>query len=62
MKVLIKDDKTTIAKPVRGQIVDVIPHPKFKGLFQFEFTGENIKKEMWMYSKFAFEEIVEEQA
>lgn len=60
MKVLIKDDKATIAKPVRGQVVDVIPHPKFEGLYQFEFTGENMKKETWMCSRYAFEEIIEE--
>lgn len=39
-----------IAKQVQGQIVEVILHPKFKGLWQFEAFGE-----IWMASDYAFE-------
>lgn len=39
-----------VAKQVQGQVVDVIPHPKFKGLWQFKAFGE-----IWMASDFVFE-------
>lgn len=39
-----------IAKQVQGQIVEVIPHPKFKSLWQFEAFCE-----IWMASDYAFE-------
>lgn len=40
-----------IAKQVQGQIVEVIPHPKFKGLWQFKIFGET-----WIASNYAFED------
>ena len=39
-----------IAKQVQGQVVEVIPYPKFKGLWQFKAFGE-----IWMASDYAFE-------
>ncbi len=39
-----------VAKQVQGQVVEVTPHPKFKGLWQFKVFGEN-----WMASNYAFE-------
>lgn len=44
-------DKCGIAKQVEGKVVEVIPHPKFKGLWQFEINGEK-----WMCSNYAFDE------
>lgn len=44
-----------VAVQVQGQTVDVIPHPRLKGLWQFEFEGEK-----WMASDYAFVE--EEQS
>ncbi|MDE7252572.1 MAG: hypothetical protein K2O32_06480 [Acetatifactor sp.] len=38
-----------VAKQVQGQVVEVIPHPKFKGLWQFKAFGE-----VWMESDYAF--------
>lgn len=38
-----------VAKQVQGKVVEVIPHPKFKGLWQFKFRGE-----IWMASDYAF--------
>lgn len=40
-----------IAVQVQGQTVDAVPHPRFKGLWQFEFNGET-----WMSSNAAFVE------
>lgn len=40
-----------VAVQVQGQTVDVIPHPRLKGLWQFEFEGEK-----WMASDYAFVE------
>ena len=43
MKKTIKQGKNNgIAIQVQDQTVDVIPHPRFKGLWQFEFEGEKI--------------------
>jgi len=39
-----------VAKQVQGQVVKVIPHPKFKGLWQFKAFGE-----IWVASDYAFE-------
>ena len=48
----IKQGKNNgIAVQVQGQTVDVIPHPRFEGLWQFEFEGET-----WMASDYAFVE------
>ena len=38
-----------VAKQVQGQVVEVIPHPKVKGLWQLKFRGE-----IWMASDYAF--------
>ena len=52
MKKTIKKGKNNgIAVQVQGQTVEVIPHPRFKGLCQFEFEGE-----LWMASDYAFVE------
>ena len=52
MKKTIKQGKNNgIAIQVQDQTVDVIPHPRFKGLWQFEFEGE-----LWMASDYAFVE------
>lgn len=40
-----------IAKQTQGQSVEVIPHPAFKNLWQFELNGEK-----WIASDYAFEE------
>lgn len=40
-----------IAKQVRGYTVEVVPHPKFNGMWQFEFSGEK-----WIASDYAFVE------
>lgn len=40
-----------IAKQVQGQVVEVIPHPKFKGLWQFKVFGET-----WVASDYAFKD------
>ena len=40
-----------IAVQVQGQTVEVIPHSRFKGLWQFEFNGET-----WMASDYAFKD------
>lgn len=53
MKKTIKTggDKVGIAKQVQGFTVDVIPHPKYKGFWQFEFIGDT-----WVASDYAFTE------
>lgn len=38
-----------IAKQVQGQVVKVIPHPQFKGLWQFKKFGKT-----WIVSDYAF--------
>lgn len=40
-----------VAVQVQGQTVEVIPHPRFKGLWQFEFNSEK-----WIASDYAFME------
>lgn len=39
-----------VAKQIEDKTVDVIPHPKFKGLWQFK-----INDEIWMCSDYAFD-------
>lgn len=42
MKRVAKSGKNIgIAIKVQGQTVGVISHPKYKGMWQFEFDGEN---------------------
>ena len=50
-KIIKIGDNIGIAKQVHGKIVNVIPHPKFKGLWQFKFSGEK-----WVASDYAFKE------
>ena len=38
-----------IAEQVQGKTVDVKPHPRFKGMWLFEFKGET-----WIASDYAF--------
>ncbi len=40
-----------VAVQVQGKIVDVIPHPRFKDMWSFEFDGEK-----WIASDYAFVE------
>ena len=40
-----------IAEQVQGLTVEVLPHPKFIGLWKFEVNGET-----WMASDYAFVE------
>ena len=47
-------EKLGIAKQVAGKTVDVIPHPKFLGLWQFEYGDDK-----WIASDYAFEEVFE---
>lgn len=42
-------EKLGIAKQVAGKTVEVIQHPKFTGLWQFEAFGEK-----WIASDYAF--------
>lgn len=52
MKKIIKNGmgkNIGIAKQIQGQVVEVIPHPKFKGLWQFKKFGDT-----WMASDYAF--------
>lgn len=52
MKKVIKvGENIGVAKQVQGKVVEAIPHPRFKGLWQFEFCGEK-----WMASNYAFKE------
>lgn len=50
MKRVIKSGENIgVAKQVQGHIVEVIPHPTVKGMWQFEFGGEK-----WISSNYAF--------
>lgn len=50
MKKTIKTGKNIgVAEQIQGLTVEVRPHPKFKGLWQFEVLGET-----WMASDYAF--------
>lgn len=53
MKKMIRTggDKVGIAKQVQGLTVDATPHPKYKGLWQFEFMGET-----WVATNYSFKE------
>lgn len=44
-------DECGIAMQVNGQTVDAVPHPKFEGLWRFEFDGK-----LWLASDYAFKE------
>lgn len=52
MKKTIKSGKNNgVATQIQGYEVDVIPHPKHKGMWQFTFGGET-----WIASDYAFAE------
>ena len=50
-KTIKKGKDNGIADKVQGQIVEVIPHPKYEGMWQF-----NYGKDTWIASDYAFEE------
>lgn len=55
MKKRIKQGKNIgIAVQVQGAVVDVKPHPKFKGMYAFTYNGEP-----WTCSDYAFDETFE---
>lgn len=52
MKRTIRSGKNIgIATQVQGLTVEIIPHPVFEGMWQFEALGET-----WMASDYAFED------
>lgn len=52
MKKTIKSGKNIgVVVQNQGETVEVIPHPRFKGMWQFEWNGE-----LWMASDYAFVE------
>ena len=52
MKKIIKTGENIgVAKQVQGQIVEAVPHPRFKGMWQFQ-----IGEEIWIASDYAFKE------
>ena len=54
MKKIIKTGENIgVAKQVQGHIVDAVPHPKHKGMWQF-IVGD----ETWIASDYAFKEEV----
>ena len=58
MKKRIKQGKDIgIAVQVQGAIVDVYPHPKFRGMYGFIFKGEP-----WTCSDYAFDESYKENS
>ena len=48
-KLIKSGENIGVAKQVQGYRVEVIPHTRFKGLWQFEFCGEK-----WIASDNAF--------
>ncbi len=52
MRKIIKiGENIGVAKQVQGHIVEVVPHPKFKGMWQFQIGDEK-----WIASDYAFKE------
>ena len=50
MKKTIKSGENIgVAVQVQGKLVDAIPHPRFKNMWQFEYCGEK-----WIASDYAF--------
>ena len=57
MKVKIKQGKNIgVAVQVQGAIVDVKPHPRFKGMYAFTYNGE-----LWTCSDYAFDKEYESE-
>lgn len=40
MKHIKQGENIGVAKQVQGAVVDVYPHPKFKGMYGFVYRGE----------------------
>ena len=53
MRVMIAD-KDGIARETRGQIVELVEHPRFKNTYRFQFN-----KDYWMCSEYAIGKIIE---
>ena len=52
MKKVIKSGKNIgVAEPVQGLTVEVVPHPRFAGMWSFHANGTN-----WIASDYAFED------
>ncbi len=50
IKSIKQGDNIGVAKQVQGAVVDVYPHPKFKGMYGFVYIGEK-----WTCSDYAFD-------
>ena len=50
IKSIKQGDNIGVAKQVQGAVVDVYPHPKFKGMCGFVYIGEK-----WTCSDYAFD-------
>ena len=51
MKHIKQGDRIGVAKQVQGAVVDVYPHQKFKGMYEFVYRNEK-----WTCSSYAFDE------
>lgn len=51
MKRIKQGENIGVAKQVQGAVVDVYPHPKFRGMY-----GLMYKSEKWTCSDYAFDE------
>lgn len=51
MKRIKQGENIGVAKQVQGAVVDVYPHPKFKGMYGFVYRNEK-----WTCSSYAFDE------
>ena len=51
MKRIKQGENIGVAIQVQGAVVDVYPHPKFRGMYGFVYKGEK-----WTCSDYAFDE------
>lgn len=51
IKHIKQGDRIGVAKQVQGAVVDVYPHPRFRGMYGFMYKGEK-----WTCSDYAFDE------
>jgi hypothetical protein len=51
MKHIKQGENIGVAKQVQGAVVDVYPHPRFRGMYEFVY-----KCEKWTCSDYAFNE------
>lgn len=51
MKRIKQGENIGVAIQVQGAVVDVYPHPKFRGMYWFVYKGEK-----WTCSDYAFDE------